>query len=148
MTSHARPKDAHLPESEEVPPGFEPLNRGSPFIALVGQMYLKKEEDGSPVIGMRIQPQHANVVGVAHGGMLVTLADTALGITLKMASNERRMVTVNLSTDFVESARPGDWIEARVDIQKSGRRLAFANCYLTVGERRVLRASGVFAALD
>lgn len=36
-------------------------------------------------------------------------------------------------------------MEARVDIQKIGKRLAFANCHLWVGERRILRASGIFA---
>ncbi|HYS82634.1 MAG TPA: hypothetical protein VEM76_18135 [Anaeromyxobacteraceae bacterium] len=32
-----------------------------------------------------------------------------------------------------------------IDIQKVGARLAFASCYLVVGTRRILRASGVFA---
>jgi hypothetical protein len=32
-----------------------------------------------------------------------------------------------------------------VDLQKLGRRLAFASCQLWIGERRILRASGVFA---
>jgi len=34
---------------------------------------------------------------------------------------------------------------ARVDIQKMGGRLAFANCYIQVGEERIVRASAVFA---
>jgi acyl-coenzyme A thioesterase PaaI-like protein len=55
------------------------------------------------------------------------------------------MVTVSLTTDFADVARAGDWLEAHVDIQKVGSRMAFANCYLWVGERRILRASGVFA---
>jgi acyl-coenzyme A thioesterase PaaI-like protein len=57
------------------------------------------------------------------------------------------MVTVSLTTDFADAARDGDWVEARVDIQKIGTRLAFANCYLAVGARRILRASGVFAVV-
>jgi acyl-coenzyme A thioesterase PaaI-like protein len=55
------------------------------------------------------------------------------------------MVTVNLSADFADVARAGDWVEARVDVQKMGRRLAFASCHLWVGEKRILRASGIFA---
>ncbi len=129
-----------------VPPGFERLNRGSPFVELVGPLYGKTIDGQHIVIGMRAGPQHANVKGLVHGGLMLTLADTALGIVITIANDERPMVTVNLSTDFVESAHPGDWIEAHVDIQRVGARLAFANCYLMVGERRILRASGVFAA--
>lgn len=78
--------------------------------------------------------------------MLVTLADSALGIAIAMSRTPPvPMVTVNLSTDFADVAREGDWVEARVDIQKLGKRLAFANCHLWVGERRILRASGIFA---
>jgi len=36
-------------------------------------------------------------------------------------------------------------VEVRVDVQKVGKRLAFANCQLWVGEKRILRASGVFS---
>jgi len=39
---------------------------------------------------------------------------------------------------------PLDWLEAGVDILKQGSRLAFANCYVTVGEQRIVRASAVF----
>ena len=56
------------------------------------------------------------------------------------------MVTVNLTADFADVARDGDWVEARVDVQKLGKRFAFATCYLWVGDKRILRASGVFAA--
>jgi len=42
------------------------------------------------------------------------------------------------------SAKLGDWLEARTDIQKLGGRLAFANAYLSVGDERIVRASAVF----
>lgn len=129
-----------------VPAGFELIDRGSPFLAMIGPVYGKKNAKGGMVFGVRVGPQHANVKGMAHGGMLVTFADSALGIAITIANDEKPMVTVNLSTDFVESAYPGDWVEAHVDIQRLGSRLAFANCYLMVGEKRILRASGVFAA--
>jgi acyl-coenzyme A thioesterase PaaI-like protein len=57
------------------------------------------------------------------------------------------MVTVNLSSDFLAPARLGDWIEAHVTVQKRGARLAFASCHLTVADKCILRASGVFAVV-
>ncbi len=127
------------------PDGWVPLKRGGPFLHTFGPLYFRKV-DGQPVLGLRVEEKHLNVRGIAHGGMLVTVADSALGIVLSMAREPPQpMVTVSLTTDFVEAARRGDWLEANVDIQKIGKRLAFANCYLSVGERRILRASGVFA---
>jgi Uncharacterized protein, possibly involved in aromatic compounds catabolism len=132
---------------ETVPQGFKPLNRGGPFLSQLGPLYLKKVGEHY-IVGLRIEDRHTNIRGIAHGGMLLTLADSALGIVLSSSRTPPQpMVTVNLSTDFVESANPGDWVEAHVDIQRVGTRLAFANCYLMVGERRILRASGVFALM-
>lgn len=136
-------------ESDDLalPAGFVRLRRGGPFMAGLGPLYCRRS-DGKIVIGLRIAAQHTNMRGIAHGGMLATLADGALGIGLTLACDDKlSFVTVNLSTDFVAAARPGDWVEAHIDIQKVGKRMAFANCYLQVGEERILRASGVFAVM-
>ena len=134
-----------MSEVKSVPEGFRAIHRGGPFLTALGPLYVKTSGE-TPVIGLRVEEKHLNMRGIAHGGMLVTLADSALGIALASSRTPPQpMVTVNLSTDFADAARVGDWIEARVDIQKVGARLAFANCYLVVGTRRILRASGVFA---
>lgn len=135
-----------MSEAAPVPEGFKALRRGSsPFLSSLGPLYAKREGEAT-VIGLRIEEKHLNTRGVAHGGMLVTLADSALGIVIAMSRTPPQpMVTVNLTTDFADVARAGDWVEARVDVQKIGKRLAFANCHLWVGEKRILRASGIFA---
>jgi uncharacterized protein (TIGR00369 family) len=132
-------------EPNPVPEGFRPIQRGGPFLSALGPLYVKTDGP-APIIGLRVEEKHLNTRGIAHGGMLVTLADSALGIVLATTRTPPQpMVTVNLSTDFVSAAHDGDWIEAHVDVVKIGARLAFANCYLVVGSRRILRASGVFA---
>ncbi|MEK7736279.1 MAG: PaaI family thioesterase [Pseudomonadota bacterium] len=131
-----------------IPDGFRLLSRGGPILAMLGPLYYRKDAQDRSVIALRIEEKHLNIRGIAHGGMLVTLADSALGIALSMSQTPpQAMVTVNLSTDFADSAHSGDWVEAHVDIQRVGKRMAFANCYLHVGEKRILRASGVFALM-
>jgi acyl-coenzyme A thioesterase 13 len=79
-------------------------------------------------------------------GYTATMADIALGYA--MATSEHPpagAVTSHLSADFAGSAKLGDWVESRVDVQKIGRTLTFANVYLLVGDVRIVRASGVFA---
>jgi uncharacterized protein (TIGR00369 family) len=148
MTTH---DDAHsVPPS--APPGFERLNRGGPYMANLGELYCREveaEREGEIVFAMRIEDKHTNMRGIAHGGMLTSLADSALGLGLTLYCEGRQsFVTVNLSTDFIDAARPGDWVEAHVEVQKLGKRMAFANCFLQVGARRILRASGVFAVMN
>ncbi len=131
----------------DIPAGYRALERSGPYLELIGPLYFKVD-NAKLLVAMRIESRHLNVRGIAHGGLMVTLADSALGIVL---SNSRKpripMVTVSLTTDFAGSAREGDWVEAKVEIQKVGSRLAFANCYLSVGDTRILRASGVFAVM-
>jgi uncharacterized protein (TIGR00369 family) len=118
-----------------------------PFMATLGPLYYRPVE-GGVIIALRIAEKHLNRRGIAHGGMLVTLADSAMGMNLARAREPRLWtVTTSLSTEFVDAARRGDWVEAHVDILKLGRRLAYANCYLIVGAKRILRASGVFAVV-
>lgn len=137
-----------MSETFAIPEGFRPINRGGQFIQMIGPLYYRLPEQGCSIIALRIEEKHLNIRGIAHGGMLVTLADSALGIALSMSRTPPQpMVTVNLTTDFVDSAHAGDWVEAHVDIQRIGKRMAFANCYLHVGEKRILRASGVFALM-
>jgi uncharacterized protein (TIGR00369 family) len=138
---------------ENVPEGFTRLERGGPFLASLGPLFAKSTEGGL-VIAMRIEEKHLNTRGIVHGGMLVTLADSALGIAIATAgqgqadtARPRSFVTVSLSVDFIASAHEGDFVEAHVDIEKVGARLAFATCFLQAGTRRVLRASGVFATV-
>jgi acyl-coenzyme A thioesterase 13 len=128
----------------DVPEGFAPLFRSSPFLNTIGPVY-GKGEGADLVIGLRIVEKHTNARGIAHGGVLATLADIALGYCLAFYTNPpQSLVTTNLTLDFAGSAKLGDWLEVKVDIQKSGSRLAFANAYITVAAQRIVRASAVF----
>jgi uncharacterized protein (TIGR00369 family) len=128
----------------DAPQGFRPLFRTSPVLDLIGPLYCRGEGPDL-VIGLRVEPKHCNARGTIHGGVLATVADVALGYTMAFSRTPpTALVTSNLSLDFAGTAKIGDWVEAHVDIQKQGSRLSFANCYLTVGEERIVRASAVF----
>jgi acyl-coenzyme A thioesterase 13 len=61
------------------PPGFEPLFRTSPFLETVGPLFYRRDAKQGLIIALRIDRKHANARGTAHGGLLLTLADIALG---------------------------------------------------------------------
>lgn len=130
----------------EAPAGFAPLERPGPFIEQLGPLYLPEDRAVRHVVAMRAMNKHLNTRGVVHGGVLAALVDTAFGIVISRSREPRiPSVTVHLSSDFLEPVREGEWVEAHVEIQRTGKRLVFAQAMLKVEGRNVLRASGVFA---
>lgn len=73
-------------------------------------MELHTAVDGHARVTMTVGPQMVNGHGMAHGGFLFLLADTAFGC----ACNSPGPVTVGAAADivFVASAREGDRLEA------------------------------------
>jgi acyl-coenzyme A thioesterase 13 len=132
----------------DFPVGFGPLFRVSPIAELLGPIYCKGAGHELS-LGLFAQPKHANLRGSVHGGVLASIADMALGYTLAFSSDPPAgLVTANLTIDYAGSAKIGDWMHTQTDVQRQGGRLAFANCYIYVGEQRICRASGVFLASD
>jgi uncharacterized protein (TIGR00369 family) len=127
-----------------IPEGFRKLERLSPFNALVGPLYERRDGDAVS-IGLAIEAKHTNSRGICHGGVLATLADLALGYAMLAKSGDTKFVTAHLAVDYAGAAKAGDWIESRVEIQRVGSRLAFANCYLMSGGKPIVRASGIFS---
>ncbi len=153
----------------EIPDGFVPLGGKSPFINWVGPFYCH-ETDGSAVIGLLLEDRHCNNAGTVHGGLISTMADVAMAKSIAHArllaggteqspeqaqskgsvasSGYDPIVSINLSTDFAGSARTGEWLEMRVDIQRMGGTLQFASAYLHCNGERIARSSGVFRVLS
>lgn len=128
----------------DIPREFRPLFRTSPVLDLIGPLYCRGA-GADLVTGLRVEAKHCNARGTVHGGILATFADVALGYTMAFSSTPpANLVTANLTLDFAGTAKVGEWLEARVDVQKRGSRLSFANCYITVNEQRIVRASAVF----
>ena len=131
--------------TDDAPEGWAPLFRTSPFLDAIGPFHQRESADGF-IVGLRIQPKHANARGLAHGGVLMTLADIALGYRSAFSVDPpASLTTASVTTDFAGSAKVGDWLEAHVEVQKVGGRLAFANAWLVVDGQRIARASAVFA---
>ncbi len=130
---------------DTVPEGFVAMRPSTGFLESFGQLYVDRERR---VVAIRVTERHVNPLGIAHGGMLATLADTAIGMMMLLeAGKNHPAVTVNLSLDYFDAARPGDWVEAHVEFDRLGSRLRFGTCRLVAGERCLLRATAIFSVL-
>ncbi|MEX5285779.1 PaaI family thioesterase [Selenomonas sputigena] len=57
--------------------------------------------DGTVELRLTIEQQHTNLYNIVHGGVLMTLADTAMGAAA-LARN-KKVVTMSLSMDFMHA---------------------------------------------
>jgi acyl-coenzyme A thioesterase 13 len=127
-----------------IPEGFAPYSQPSPFLDRIGPIYERRSAD-SVVFGLLVLAHHCNRRGIAHGGLLVTLADVALGKTAEWLNDPPvRLLTTSIAYDFMGNGKLGDWIEARTDFYRVGREVAFANCYFRSNGRAIGRANGQF----
>lgn len=127
-----------------IPEDFEPLST-SPFSDRVGPLYVNRR-DSVPVIGVRIEPHHANRLGRAHGGLLMTLADVALSRAVREhLPPGATLATADLHIAFLEAIGQDDWLEAVPSVDRVGRALIHGSCVLRSGGRDVARAMGTFA---
>ena len=130
-----------------VPEGFELMPPYGRFGEFIGPIYWK-EVDGAMVIGLRVEEHHCGIAPFLHGGMVASLVDTAFTwATRRLYDASLGIVTTNLSIDYIGGAGPGDWVEARVDVVRSGKRLTFLSCFVWKGEERIARASAQFQAV-
>jgi uncharacterized protein (TIGR00369 family) len=130
--------------NEPISDDFSLWHPSSPFMAYMAALGNLYRNDAGNVLALRVQDAHTNMHNIAHGGLLATLADCALGsyIAKEAAAS---VVTVRMSVDYLNGVKPGDWLEAHVQIEKKGRRLIYASCSLQVGAKMMLKASAVFA---
>lgn len=132
-----------------IPDGFRERVYNSEFTTLCGPFYERTENGKQVELAVRIAKKHGNLRGITHGGLLMTLADSAIGDAVVEAyGNEVGLATVSLTSEFFKPAVIGDWLVARVTVQRQGRRIAFADCFLYVNEQKIFHASGVFAILE
>jgi uncharacterized protein (TIGR00369 family) len=127
-----------------IPEHFEPLST-SPFSERIGPLYVSRR-DSAPVIGVRIAPYHANRLGRAHGGLLMTVADVALSRAVREhLPPGATMATADLHIAFLDALGQEDWLEATPTIDRIGRTLIHASCVMRSGDRKVARALATFA---
>jgi uncharacterized protein (TIGR00369 family) len=125
--------------------GWEP-DRDEGFIGLVGPFWSRRSGD-SYLYAFLAEPKHHNRRGVVQGGMLMTFADRAMGMTCWYANERQPQATVQLDVHFVDAVRIGEFVEAKCRVVRRTRALIFMSSELMVGNRVVATAKGVWKTL-
>jgi uncharacterized protein (TIGR00369 family) len=86
-------------------------------------------EHGRAVVDMPCTEDMRNHQGVVHGGMISTLADSAMGrsIATVLPGGERHF-GFDLKLSFIAPAQPGETLRATATVLHAGRRTGVAAC--------------------
>jgi uncharacterized protein (TIGR00369 family) len=103
--------------------------------------------DGEAVVEMPTTEDMANVSGFVHGGMISTLADSAMGRSLRTVSpGVVRAMSFDLKLNFIAAAKIGETLKATGRVIHAGRRTMVTECRVQGGDGRlVATASATFA---
>jgi uncharacterized protein (TIGR00369 family) len=128
----------------DIPEGFEPHFRKSPFTDPWEPLYSKKT-DKSVSIGLRLARPHTNSRGLIHGGLIASLADNSMGYSCGQAMGwTTSFVTVSLAVDYIGSAQIGQWLAVECEVIKTGSTLCFAQSLIKADNVAIARANGTF----
>ena len=83
-------------------------------------MQILEVKAGHAVLAMTIQPHMVNGHGIAHGGFIFTLADSAFAFACN--SHNQRTVAAQCNISFIRPGKLGDTLVARArEISRTGR---------------------------
>lgn len=127
---------------QQPPAGFEPHVSSGGFSNHNGPFY--QQLDGKESYrGFYVLDRHTNGMGITHGGLLMTFADGLLGMTV-FRHVRRPSVTVRMTTDFISSAKQGEWVEGKGRIVGETETEVYVSADIYVGDRTVMTAQGIF----
>ena len=130
--------------SANIPEGFEPHFRKSPFTDPWEPLYSKRTEK-AVIMGLRLAKPHTNARGLIHGGLIASLADNAMGHSCAQATDwVTSFVTISLAVDFTGSAEIGQWLSVESDVIRTGSTICFAQSLIKADDIVIARASGTF----
>ena len=101
---------------------IERINEHCPFNLANGIRAVSLEE-GHAVVEAELRPDHKNVWGTAHGGMLFAVADVAAGLAVHSLSEGRHIVTAGSSINFLRTNPEAKLLRAEANVIKQGRSL-------------------------
>jgi uncharacterized protein (TIGR00369 family) len=109
-------------------------------------MTLTDAEDGSVTLALDLAKHHLNLQGLAHGGVIATLADAAMGLSLRSALEPgRRHVSVEIGVHYLRPVTRGR-VRSIGRAVRIGREIAYAQAdVLDANDRLLARADGTYS---
>ena len=104
--------------------------------------------DGSGTASVDLDERHMNPNGIAHGTVVFTMMDTAMGAAVMSVLDEGSMcATIEIQTRFHRAATSGS-LRSEASVLQAGRRIIHLEAKTFDGDGRLISsATGSFAVL-
>lgn len=122
--------------------GWRPIDE-VPYSNFIGPFW-RLEGSAPPRFGLIIDERHDNSRKRAHGGLIMTFCDDALGLTAQYHRPQETMFTISFTCQFSGAANFGDFIEMRGEVTRSTRSLMFMHGECTLDGEVIAQATGVW----
>ena len=106
--------------------------------------------DGAVVAFLEVDDRHLNPNGIVHGGVVFSLADTAMGrATMAVLGDGQICASIEVSVRYLRPI-PGGRLVATASVLRAGRRIVHLECSITVDgdDRPAAVLQGSFAVLE
>lgn len=99
--------------------------------------------DGEARLELCADSRHANLYSMAHGGVLTTMADTAMGA--KCLALGKKVVTISLTMEFMHATMTGTKIMTNAKVLHDGRQTMVCECEIIDAQGKLhAKASATF----
>lgn len=118
----------------------------SPFLEMLGTELVDKG-DGRATLALSLSEMHLRTRGIAHGGVIATLLDTAMGVAVSTLTPEGSFaVTCQLNVHFIRPGWNGERLLIKAEVSHAGATTAVARADMTTeGGACVSIGSGTFS---
>lgn len=126
---------------------YQPISMKG-FNALIGPIQFATVGDAEWRFYLDIEERHTNVVGVCHGGVLLSMVDVGMGASAFRACGHNPVATIELDAKFVAGARRDHRAHGQARLVRMVKGLLFMESEVWSNGRCVMRASGIWKKLD
>lgn len=135
-------------EEQLIADGWSKVDPGG-YTSVAGPFWLRTDEDGERSVGVLIEERHTNNhMGTVHGGVVMAFADIALGVAVSGALGHTKCATMNLSTQFVATAKVGEFMTCKAEVVRSTKQIVFVRGILKVEDRAISNVDGIWKVFE
>ena len=126
---------------------FEQISLKPGFMKHNGGLLFKTTSENEFEFKTTIKENHLNAAGITHGGFIAAFIDAGAGTAAHRSADQNPCVTISLEIKFISQVKLGQELVGKTKIQKKTKSMVFLTCELTVGNKIVATASGVWKIL-
>ena len=126
---------------------FEQISLKPGFMKHNGGVLFKTVSENEYQFKTTINENHLNAAGITHGGFIAAIVDAGAGTAAHRSVSNSPCVTISLDLKFISAVKLGQILVGNTKIQKKTKTMVFLTCELTVEDRIVATASGVWKIL-